>query len=192
MGRPKQTLPWFGMPLLRYQVVESGKTNAKEVIVVLGDDADGFRAVLPDRLERARLVVLQDAEYELAKTASVKAGLAAVDISVDAVVPIAGDCPRPAPLLDQLVDAHFAGGKPITYPWYDGAEGHPGIFSMELRDELLAIEEATRGLRGVTRRDPGRVNPIEFDDPLAAVNLNTWDDYERALRLTGQPVPQPS
>ena len=192
MGRPKQTLPWFGLPLLRYQVVESGKTGAREVIVVLGNDADEFRAVLPDELERAKLVVIHNPDYVLGKTTSVKAGVAAVDISVDAVIPMAGDSPRPADLLDQLADEHFKGGKLITYPWHRGIEGHPGMFSMEIRGELMGIEEATRGIRRVTEEDPNRVNRVEFENPLTAVNLNTWADYERALQMTGQPVVEPS
>ncbi len=180
------------MPLLQYQVEESGKTRARQVIVVLGNDADEFRTVLPSRVERAELVVIQNPDYGLGKTTSVKAGVRAMDGSVDAVVPMAGDSPRPAALLDRLVDAHVAGGKPITYPWHRGTEGHPGVFSMELGDELLTIDEATRGIRGVTERDPSRVNRVEFEDPLAIVNLNTWEDYERALRLTGQAVSRPS
>ena len=192
MGRPKQTLPWEGVPLLRSQVEESGKTGARQVVVVLGNDAAEFRTVLPSRLERAELIVIENPDYERGKTTSVKAGIRAMHSPVDAVVPMAGDSPRPAALLDRLVEAHFAGRKPITYPWFQGVEGHPGVFSMELRDELLEIEEASRGIRGVTERDPARVNRVEFDDPLAIVNLNTWDDYERALRLTGQPSPQPS
>jgi molybdenum cofactor cytidylyltransferase len=192
MGRPKQSLPWMGLPLLRYQVIESGRTAAEEVVVVLGNDADEHRSLLPEKLERARLVVVENPDYALGKTTSVKAGMAIVDVSVDAVVPMAGDSPRSAGLLDQLVGAHFEGGKLITYPWHRGTEGHPGIFSMELREELLGIDEATRGIRGVTERDPDRVNRVEFDDPMAVVNLNNWEDYENALRRTGQPVPQTS
>jgi molybdenum cofactor cytidylyltransferase len=161
------------------------------VVVVLGNDAEEHRLLLPGKLERARLVVIENPDYALGKTTSVKAGMAAVDVSVDAVVPMAGDSPRSAGLLDQLVGAHFDGGKPITYPWYRGIEGHPGVFSMEMREELLGIDEATRGIRGVTERDPDRVNRVKFDDRMAIINLNTWEDYESALRLTGQPVPQP-
>ena len=191
MSRPKQTLPWHGLPLLRYQAEESGRTAARQVVVVLGSDADEYRALLPSRLDHAELIVVDNPDYRLGKTTSVKVGVRAVDPSVDAVVPMAGDSPRPAPLLDQLAGAHFDGGKPITYPWHRDIEGHPGVFSMELRGELLAIDEATRGIRAVTERDPSRVNRVEFEDPLAAVNLNTWQDYERALRLTGQPPPPP-
>ena len=191
MGRPKQSLPWMGLPLLQYQVIESGKTSANEVVVVLGNDAEEHRSLLPGKLERARLVVIENPDYALGKTTSVKAGMAAVDVSIDAVVLMAGDSPRSAGLLDQLVGAHFDGGKPITYPWYRGIEGHPGVFSMEMREELLGIDEATRGIRGVTERDPDRVNRVKFDDRMAIINLNTWEDYESALRLTGQPGPQP-
>ncbi|MDA1096781.1 MAG: nucleotidyltransferase family protein [Chloroflexi bacterium] len=190
MGEPKQLLPWYGMPLLLYQVEEAGRTHADEVIVVLGQNANRYRQMLPPRLDGPRLIVVENPDYELGKTTSVMAGIAASDPRAEAVVPLASDSPRTATFLDQLVAAHFAGGKPITYPWHRGIEGHPGVFSTTLRDELMAISEETKGIRGVTERDPTRVNRVEFDDPMVAVNMNRWEDYERALRLTGQEVPE--
>ena len=190
MGEPKQLLSWYGVPLLRYQVEEAGRTHADEVIVVLGQNADRYRRMLPSKLDGPRLIVVENPDYERGKTTSVKAGIAASNARAEAVVPMANDSPRTTNVLDQLIAAHFAGGKPITYPWHRGIEGHPGVFSMAIRDELMAISEGMRGIRGVTERDPSRVHRVEFDDPLVAVNMNRWEDYKRALLLTGQEVPE--
>ena len=187
MGQPKQLLPWEGTTLLQYQIEQAGLTSAGEVIVVLGDDDATYRKLIPARLGRvSRLIVIENEDYALGKTTSVKAGVRAADARAEAVMPWASDSPRTAALLDELMAAHAEGQAPITYPWHQGIEGHPGIFSLSLRDEILAISEATRGLRGVTERDPSRVRWVEFTDPLVVVNMNTQEDYERALRLTGQ------
>lgn len=189
MGQPKQLLPWMGTTLLQYQVDQLKQTVAQELIVVLGKDAPTYRRMLPLFRRSAsgpRLVVMENKDYELGKTTSVKAGIAAADDRSEAVVPLASDSPRTAAVLDRLMACHAEGKAPITYPWHKGTEGHPGVFSLTLREELMGISETRRGLREVTERDPSRVRREEFEDPLVIVNLNTPQDYERALRLTGQ------
>lgn len=190
MGEPKQTLPWHGMPLLRYQIEQAGRTGASEVIVVLGNDAEEFRRLIPTRLDGPRLVIIKNPDWHVGKTTSVKAGVQAADPRATAVVPWASDSPRTTAILDELMTAHVEGGKLVSYPWHQGKEGHPGVFSMELRDEILAISEETRGLRAVAERASSRVLRVEFEDPLSIVNMNTHEDYERALELTGQTAPE--
>ena len=187
MGRPKQTLPWMGQPLLTYQVEQAGLTRANEVIVVLGEDAADYRPLLPDALDRVPAYrVVENPDYELGKTTSVLTGLRAADPRATAWVFLAMDSPRPAPITDALLDAHESGGLPITYPWHGGIEGHPPIMSASLREEILGITEQKRGLREITERDAARVNRVEFADPIVIVNMNGPEDYERALVVTGQ------
>jgi molybdenum cofactor cytidylyltransferase len=191
MGQPKQTLPWEGTTLLQYQVQQAGRTQAREVIVVLGgEESDEYRRLLPVRLEGPRLIVIENQDYSLGKTTSVKAGVRAIDSQSEHVVMLAADSPRPAAVLDRLMTEHVGRGSLITYPSYRGREGHPPVLSMALREEVMAISEERRGLREVAERDPARVLHVEFDDPLVIVNMNSPEDYERALRLTGQATPR--
>ncbi len=187
MGQPKQTLPWMGQPLLTYQVEQAGLTRADEVIVVLGEDAADYRPLLPEALDRVPAYrIVENPDYELGKTTSVLTGLRAADPRATAWIFLAMDSPRPAPTTDALLDAHESGGLPITYPWRGGIEGHPPVMSASLREEILGITEQQRGLREVTERDAARVNRVEFADPIVIVNMNSQEDYERALAVTGQ------
>ena len=52
--------------------------------------------------------------------------------------------------------------------------------------ELLAIDEATQGLRAVLQRYATAVAVVDTGSPLALVNLNTPEDYQQALRLASQ------
>ena len=45
-----------------------------------------------------------------------------------------------------------------------------------LRDELLAVEEATEGLRAVVRRHRTMIQRISFNDTVVLVNINTPAD----------------
>ena len=187
MGRPKQTLPWMGKPLLTWQIEECGRSRVDEVIVVLGDNAAAFKPLLPDSLGRVPTYrTVEEPGLTTGKTLSVKAGLATVDGRATDYIFLAMDSPRPAHITDALVEAHLAGGLPITYPWHGGVEGHPPVMNASLRVEITAITEGNRGLREVTERDPARVNKVEFDDPIVIVNMNSPEDYERALVVTGQ------
>jgi molybdenum cofactor cytidylyltransferase len=187
MGRPKQTLPWFGVPLLRWQVEQAGRSGADELIVVLGERVDEYCALLPEKLDRVPVLrIVENADFAAGKTTSVKAGVRAVDERSTTVVPWAVDSPRTAELLDTLIEGHLAGGLPISYPWHDGHEGHPPLFELTLRDELLDISEEHAGLREVRHRNPARVHRIDVDNPLVLVNMNTPEQYRRALELTGQ------
>ncbi len=187
MGRPKQTLPWMGKDLLTYQVEQGGLSGVDEVIVVLGEDADDYRPLLPESLERVPVYkIIENTDYERGKTTSVLAGLAAADPRATDWIFLAMDAPKPAHITDMLVEAHHAGGLPITYPWHGGIEGHPPVMNSSLRSEIEAITEAERGLREITERDPDRVNRVEFADPIVIVNMNSPEDYERALVVTGQ------
>ena len=187
MGRPKQTLPWMGKPLLTWQVEQCGLSCADELIVVLGENAEEYRPLLPESVGRVPVYrVVENPDHVLGKTTSVLAGLRAADERATDWIFLAMDAPRPAHTTDELVEAHFAGGLPITYPWHGGIEGHPPVMNVSLRSEIEGITEAKRGLREVTERDAGRVNRVEFTDPVVIINMNSPEDYERALAVTGQ------
>ena len=187
MGRPKQTLPWMGKPLLTWQVEQCGLSCADELIVVLGENADEYRPLLPETVGRVPVYrIVENLDHAQGKTTSVLAGLRAADERATDWIFLAMDAPRPAHITDELVEAHFAGGLPITYPWHGGIEGHPPVMNVSLRSEIEGITEEKRGLREVTERDAGRVNRVEFTDPVVIINMNSPEDYERALVVTGQ------
>lgn len=192
MGRPKQTLPWMGKDLLTYQVEQGGLSSVDELIIVLGEDAADYRPLLPKSLERVPVYkIIENKDYARGKTTSVLAGLAAADSRATDWIFLAMDAPKPAHITDMLVEAHHAGGLPITYPWHGGIEGHPPVMNSSLRSEIEAITEAKRGLREITERDLDRVNRVEFTDPIVIVNMNSPDDYDRALAATGQAESSP-
>ena len=187
MGRPKQTLPWMGQPLLTYQVYQAGLTRADEVIVVLGENAEEYRPLLPETLAAVPTYrIVENPDHARGKTTSVLAGLRASDERATDWIFLAMDAPRPAHITDELLEAHFSGGLPITYPWHAGIEGHPPVMNASLRAETEGITEEKRGLREITERDAARVNRVEFSDPIVIVNMNSPADYERALAVTGQ------
>jgi molybdenum cofactor cytidylyltransferase len=179
MGELKALLDWQGAPLLVYQVEQLLASPIERVAVVLGHRADELRALLPPD---SRVVAADNPHYQSGKVSSILAGLAALPPSGHVLV-LSVDQPRPAALLTQTVRKHLARGAALTIAGYQGRRGHPIVFAPPLRAELEQIDEETQGLRAVVQRHAPDVYVCETDSPLALANLNTPQDYQRALAL---------
>lgn len=182
MGRSKQILDWLGEPLVVYQTRQLLEAGVGQAIVVLGHEATAVRPLV-EAVEDPRLTLVVNQDYLEGKTTSIKAGLGAVDSGAASIMLLAADQPRPASLLRRLAEAHMERGTLISIPAHRGKHGHPPIFDASLLPELLRITEEGHGVREVIQRHSGAIHEVEVDDPLVLTNLNTREDYERALAL---------
>ena len=182
MGRPKQTLDWLGEPLVVYQIRQLLKAGVGQAVVVLGHKAATVQPLV-EAVEDPRVTVVVNPDYLEGKTTSVKLGLRSVGPGAGAILLLAADQPRPAALLRRLAEAHAAREAIISIPAHRGKHGHPPIFDASLLPELLRITEEGRGVREVIQRHSGAIHEVAVDDPLVLTNLNTREDYERALAL---------
>ncbi len=181
MRQPKPLLPWQGKTLLEYQVQALIDAGASEVVVVLG-----HRAV--DVLHYVRgpgvSSVIND-QYRQGKTTSIKAGLRSIQRQADGVLLLAVDQPRTPAILERVLHEHTESGALITAPRYQGHGGHPLLFSISLKPELEAISEERMGIREVMERHEAEIHWVEFDTPLVSLDINTPEDFDRAMRLFG-------
>lgn len=179
MGRAKALLPWRGRPLAAWQAAQLAE-HCGEVIIVLGGHAGAVREAVAG-LPRARTVM--NAGWEAGRAGSIRAGAGAIGPAADAVVIAGVDQPideaTVAALLECLEEQPAAA---IAVPRHLGRNGHPACFRAALIPELLAVDEATEGLRAVRRRHAAATAFVDVDDPGILLDLNTPGDYERALR----------
>jgi len=176
MGRPKPLLPWCGTTLVEYQVSSLVRAGVSEVIAVLGHQAEAVAPYV--RGPNVRHVVNPD--YRMGKSTSVKAGLKAISRDAEAILLLAVDQPRPSLIISQVIQSHLESGALITSPRRQGRGGHPVIFSGALRAEMERISEESEGLRAVFRAHDSQVNAVQIDDPRIRLDLNTYEEYERA------------
>ena len=192
MGRPKQTLNWLGEPLVVYQTRQLLEAGVGQAVVVLGHEVSTVRPLV-EAVEDPRLTIVVNPDYREGKTSSIKAGLRAVGPGAASLLLLAADQPRRAALLRRLAEAHEKQGALISIPAYQGKYGHPPIFDASLLPELLRITEEGCGVREVIQRHSGSIREVAVDDPLVLTNLNTREDYERALALASSgPQREPS
>ena len=180
MGAPKPLLRWLDDTLINYQVNSLREAGISETVVVLGHAAAD---VAPHVRGGDDVTIVVNPRYREGKTTSIKLGVREADPQAAAILLLAVDQPRPAAMLRRVIQEHIGSRALITQPVYEGKSGHPLLFHSTFRDELLAITEERMGVRDVVARDPTRVSTVAVDSALALLDLNTADDYRRALKL---------
>lgn len=181
MGAHKALIPWMGTKLLEYQLAQLAAVDAvREIVVVTGSRADDLR---PFVASCAKAREAHNADWASGKASSVRCGAAAVAPDAAAVVLLAVDQPRPARLLRTLIESHDGAANRITVPVFEGRRGHPIIFDAALLPELLAVDDATQGVRAVVERHAADVREIACDDPIVRLDLNTPEDVERGIAM---------
>jgi len=178
MGVEKLLLPLEGKPLVAHIVDEVLESPVDEVLVVVGSNQAQIEQALSGR--RARLIVSPDARGEM--LSSVRCGVAAASEECQAALVVLGDQPGiSAGLIADLVRAFRSGGKGIVAPAYGGKRGHPILFSMKYRDEVLSSYDDV-GLRGLSRAHPGDVLEIPASTADVLEDIDVPEDYRRLLR----------
>lgn len=176
MGGPKVTLAFRGRPLVRWAVDALAGGGCDPIVVVTGPDTPELGA-LPGRR------VFNPAARDGMST-SLRAGLDALPVEVDAAVVALGDQPGVVPgTVAALIERYTVDRPPIVVPSYRGFWGNPALLDRAVWPEVRALRGDT-GARPLLRRDPGRVAAVPFDRD-APPDVDTPEAYERLLRSDG-------
>ena len=196
MGTPKALLAWQGRLLLEHQVDILCRSGVAGCIVVLGRDADRLAPLVtaPPGAE-GRVRIVRNPRPEEGRASSVRAGLEALAAPAGALLFASVDQPLTLALVEALLaegatlwrDVAIDAGPgtaatppAILIPSFEGRRGHPILVHGALFPELLAIDEATQGLRGVIHRRPERVRDFPWTSAEILIDLNTPEDAARA------------
>ncbi|MDQ3898312.1 MAG: nucleotidyltransferase family protein [Actinomycetota bacterium] len=179
LGRPKQTLPFGDTTLLGWVVRDVEASSLDRVVVVVGPVAEGF---VPRRAE-----VTSNTSYATGCASSLLAGLDAVG-DCDAVMLLLGDMPGVDAAIIDAVRADWERHRPwAAVTDYQGAPGHPFVFSAEAFTTLRGLH-GDKAVWKIVDAQPERVRRIPVDRPLPA-DVDTWDDYEAACAALGFSAP---
>jgi molybdenum cofactor cytidylyltransferase len=185
MGQAKLLMPIGGRPILRHTVESVLAGGVDSVWVVAGPDVEPVAAALAGA--DAQIVV--NPVPEEGQAGSVRAGIAALPPSVEAVLIALGDQPLLAPsIIPALLAARRTSPKAIVAPRYRDGQGNPVLFKREMFPELMELE-GDLGARPILQREPERVEWVELDLPMPP-DVDTPDDYEKiraALRAGTRP-----
>src|SRR5262245_27587674 len=173
MGRPKQLLPYRGRPLLQH-VVDVAASELSSTVLVLGAAADEVPAALA---LPAGVRVVVNADAASGQASSLRAGLAAMDPSVDAALVLLGD--QPGVRADAVRAVAAAAGGPFVRASYGRRPGHPVRLDRAIWPEVMALD-GDAGAREVLRVNPHRLVEVEIGgDP--PPDVDTPEDYARLV-----------
>lgn len=174
MGQPKQLLPFRGSTLLGQIVENLLQSQAAETIVVLGSQAE---KIIPQIAgEPVKIVVNQG--FEQGMSSSIKCGLSHISEAADGVMIVLGDQPLiEKETIDLLIERHRQSERGIILPVYKGIRGHPVIFKMKYKDELMRLTGDIGG-KQIVERHPSDVLEVEVDYESVVISIDAESDYQ--------------
>lgn len=148
------------------------------MLVVLGAGAEALVGECP---KDARVVALRHRGWAEGRASSLKAGFAALEALgpwPESLLLAAVDQPTEAEVVLAL-RAAWGPEWPVAVPSFEGKTGHPSLWGASQREALMAIEEATEGLRPLMQA----LRPQRLVVPVAqsvSWDLNEAEDWHKA------------
>jgi CTP:molybdopterin cytidylyltransferase MocA len=181
--RPKSLLELGGVPLIARQLLALSGAGVAELVVVLGHHA----ALIEPAVQPFAVTTVRHPDPDQGQVSSQRLGLAALSGRSDAVIVALAD----QPLIEaQDILALIAAfrqrpwGVAVVHPEVGGQRGNPVIFTAEVRQQILAGDEAF-GCRQWQAAHPEAVAPFVTDNPHYRIDIDTPEDLERFQQQNG-------
>ncbi|NHF59890.1 nucleotidyltransferase family protein [Flavobacteriaceae bacterium TP-CH-4] len=182
MGRPKQLLPWGQDNLLRHAIKQAHGTGLKQILVVLGANAQ----VIKKNLGPHFVDTVTNPDWEEGLGSSLSYGiqqLLASQQSFKGVLIMLADQPLvDKDYLNELITAFETREKGIVVTSYGQRVGVPAVFHSRYFERLKALNKDF-GAKEIIQRHK---NDMFVVDPKGkAVDVDTRDVYERLWKEAG-------
>ena len=178
LGQPKQLLKFSGKTLLKRSVEEALKSNADDVIVILGKNADLFKNEID-----AKAHTIVNSEWEEGMASSVRWGLETLLSDkpyIDAVIFMVCDQPYiSSSILNELIATQQKTTKQIVTCDYGESIGPPALFHKKYFDDLMKLK-GDIGARKIIQQNMNDVAKVLF--PEGKIDIDTPEDYEELKR----------
>jgi molybdenum cofactor cytidylyltransferase len=179
MGQSKQLLPLDDKPIIRHCTDSLIAAGIDEIIVVLGRDSEELLRILSGL--PIKVVFNEEPDSDMA--GSVRIGLRAVNPYASGVLVCLSDHPLISEeTLQNLLRLHSEAPDKIIIPVYKEKRGHPTLFPIHVIDEIF--KGGT--LKDIVNRDTARIRIIEVMDEGVIIDIDTMEDYERAIQIIGR------
>jgi len=173
MGKLKQLMP-LGKSTIVGQAIDNLLSSAvDEIIVVLGHRAEEITKTIAPRPVKIAI----NPDYPQGMSTSIIAGLNLVSSQAQAVMLALGDQPfTSSQTINQLIAEFYNHDKGIAIPTYQGKGGHPIIFAIKYKQELLELKGDIGG-REIIKRHPQDVLEVAVDSESVTADIDTREDY---------------
>ncbi len=179
LGRPKQTLPLAGKPLVAHTARRARDSKAERCLAVIGPERESIEAALERIIDE--IVVNEDygAGQGTSIAAAIKYLIGTDDLfgPCDAAVFVLGDQPGiQTTVINKVIEAWNRGAS-IAMAQYADRPGHPVLFDRQYWSELAALN-GDEGGRLVIARHAAEVVYVNADGP-SPMDVDTDMDWRR-------------
>ncbi|MCP9747011.1 NTP transferase domain-containing protein [Lacihabitans sp. CS3-21] len=180
MGVPKQILPIFGIPMLKYLVDEVLDTEAHPVTVVVGAN----KTKIVPLLENIPIGIIDNPDWQKGMGSSIKMGLVGsylITKGFDGLIFMTSDMPFVnAEVINKLIKtAREFPDKTIIASKYAGTLGIPVLYKKERFEDILDMKPE-HGAKQFFNKYADEIVPVDFN--LGAIDLDTKEDYYNFLQ----------
>jgi molybdenum cofactor cytidylyltransferase len=174
----KLTLEVGGVPLLRRTARALLASDIRELVVVVGHQAETARGLLAG----LPLRIVENPLYAEGQMTSVHCGMAALQQPCDGVMVCLSDQPLLEPAdLSTLIRAFLEDcPRSVLVPTYQGRRGNPVVLAHRHREAILAGDR-NLGCRRLIERNPQLVWAYPMGNDHCVFDLDTPADYDRLL-----------
>jgi molybdenum cofactor cytidylyltransferase len=177
MGTPKQLLPWRKTFILQQVIENTQASRLGMILLVLGSHADEIAGKIKIS-SKTRIVINRD--FKEGMSSSVKCGVNNAPEAAEAFMLLLGDQPSIDPdIINKLIDCYQTDKHGIIIPVYDGRRGHPVVFDVKYKQELLAIGDG--GAKVVVDNHVRDILEVHVVSPEVLTDIDTPQDYQNAI-----------
>ncbi len=182
MGEFKPLLPLGGRTVVERSIALFRKAGVGDILVVAGFEAERLIPVL----ERCEAGWAVNKDYDRGMFSSLQVGVSHLAASTEAffVLPVDHPFVKPETVRSLIESRRDARGK-ILRPCHRGRRGHPPLIPAALAPAIRGFTEPG-GLRALLSRYEDRTLNVECDDPGVLADLDTREDYERTVLISGR------
>lgn len=173
MGQPKLMMPLKGSTILEQTIDSYLNSTVSEVIVVVGNRAEEMVGLIVSRPVK----VAVNPAYHQGMSTSIVSGLGLVGDKSQAIMLALADQPFvDSHTINRLIEAFGGHNKGIAIPVCQGKQGHPVIFALKYKGELLGLKGDVGG-REVIDRHPDDILEVTVDCAGINIDIDTMSGY---------------
>lgn len=185
MGAQNKMLAMIdGKPMVRHVAEAVCASDATPVYAVTGNEADRVRLALAS----LPIKTVENTDFALGLSTSVRAGVAALPRSVDGALICLGDMPfLTSDVINKLIAAFDPDeGRAICIPTVDGKRGNPVLIARRFFPEIATLE-GDQGARRLIASNDESVCEVAVDALPTALGILTDIDTPEALNAIEDP-----
>lgn len=173
MGKVKQLLPFAQSTVLEQVINNLLESKLDEIIVVLGYQAQKIAR----KIGSNHVKIVINPNFKQGMSSSIKCGLSQIDKRAEAIMIMLGDQPLIGKeIVDTLIEMFLKSNQGIIVPVYEGRRGHPIIFDVKYKSELLSLKDDIGG-RKVIETHLQDILEVEVNSPGVIIDIDNKADY---------------